>query len=183
MTDLTTIAAVKAYIGKTDMADDAVLQQLVTGYSQFVRSWCSRDFNVQSYDLWRSGRGNVIMITPQWPITAVSAVVVDGTSIPAQASWGAFGYRFTDRSVVLDGGATFTMGASNVHISYSAGYTSIPADVAQAVNELVALRYRLRDKLEWSSKSLAGETVTLITRDMPASVATLLKQYQNVVPL
>jgi hypothetical protein len=183
VTDLTTVAAVKTYIGKTDVADDAALQALVTAYSQFVRSWTNRDFTVQSYDLWRSGRGQVLMLTPQWPITGVTSVTVDGRSIAAQSAWGAYGFRFTDRAVVLDGGACFAPGASNVHIVYSAGYAAIPADVAQAVNELVALRFKLSDKLEWSSKSLAGQTVSLITRDMPASVTTALKQYQNVVPL
>ena len=50
-------------------------------------------------------------------------------------------------------------------------------------NEIVGLRYTLRDKQGWSSKSLAGETVSLITKDMPASVATVLNQYRAVVPI
>ena len=183
MADLTSIAAVKAYIGKSDAGDDACFAMLVTAYSQWVRSWTNRDFNVQTYDIYRSGRGQTLLFLPQWPITSVASVTVDGIAIPAQSSWGTYGYRFDDRSITLEAGAMFTPGQRNIHINFTAGYATIPADIAQAVNELVALRYRLRDKLEWSSKSLAGETVTLNTKDMPASVATILKQYQNVVPL
>jgi hypothetical protein len=54
----------------------------------------------------------------------------------------------------------------------------VPAEIAQACNELVALRYRLRDKLEWSTKALAGESVSLITKDMPAAVSTILNMYR-----
>lgn len=183
MTDLTTTAAVKAYMGLTIAGDDALIASLVSAYSTWVRSWTNRDFTVQTYDMVRSGRGQVVMLTPQYPITGVTSVTVDGISIPAAAAFGKYGFRYTDRMVVMDGGACFTIGSANVEIVYSAGYATIPADIAQAVNELVALRYKLRDKLEWSSKSLAGETVTLNTRDMPASVATLLRQYQNNVPL
>jgi uncharacterized phiE125 gp8 family phage protein len=183
VTDLTTVAAVKAYLGLATVADDAQLQSLVTAYSQFVRSWTGRDFTVQTYDLWRSGRGQVMLMTPQWPIVGIAALTIDGRDIPAAASFGAYGYSFADRMVTLSGGATFSMGANNIHLAYSAGFSSVPADVAQAVNELVALRYKMRDKLEWSSKSLAGETVTLVTKDMPDSVKSILRMYQNNVPV
>ena len=183
MVDLTTTAAVKAYIGKTDNADDAQIGTLVTAYSQWVRSWTNRDFNVQAYNLWRSGRGGVTLILPQWPLISVDALTIEGQAVSPASTWGAYGFRFTDRAITLSGGACFPPGANNINVAFTAGYATIPPDIAQAVNELVGLRYKMRDKLEWSSKSLAGETVSLVTKDMPASVATILKQYQNVVPL
>lgn len=183
MTDLTTVNAVKAYIGKTDPADDGLIQTLVSAYSQAVRSFTSRDFSVQSYDLWRSGRGNVSIALPQWPLVSVQGVTVDGQVIPAQASWGTYGYRFTDREIILDG-AAFSWGNSNVRLQFTAGYTTIPSDIDEAVCELVALRYKMRgDNIAWTSKSLAGETISLNTKDMPAQVAMVLKQYANPVPL
>lgn len=184
MTDLTTSEAVKAYIGKTDFNDDVLLQSLISAYSQWVRSFTNRDFTVDEYEIWRSGRGGVTMLTPQWPIVDVSVVEVDGRSISAAPSFGAYGYRFTDRMVTLSGGATFAFGSNNVRIVYRAGYSEVPLDISEAVAELVALRYKMRgDNIHWMSKSLNGDTVTLNTRDMPAQVATILKQYANPVPL
>ena len=183
MTDLTTTAAVKQYIGKTDSIDDDLFATLVTAYSQWVRSWTNRDFDVRSYNIWRSGRGGVSLILPQWPLVSIDSLTINGQTIAAQASWGDYGFRFSDRAINLDGGCRFWFGSNNINIGFTAGYATIPADIAQAVNELVALRYKLRDKLEWSSKTLAGEVVSLVTKDMPSSVATVLKQYQNVVPL
>lgn len=183
MNDLTTLAAVKAYAGVTGSGDDVLLVSMITAYSQWVRSYTNRDFTVDDYDLWRSGRGSVILLTPQFPIVDVTQVQVDGTNIARAASFGTYGYRFTDRTIVLSGGAVFCVGAENVYVQYRAGYATVPADIVQAVNELITLRYNLRDKLEWSSKSLAGETVSLVQRDMPETVRTILRQYQNPVPL
>jgi len=182
LADLTTVASVKAYAGIASSADDAMLASMVTAYSAWVRSFLNRDLTTNSYDIRRSGRGTLAMQLPQYPVTAVALLEVDGQPIAAQSAWGAPGYRFDDTQIVLDG-YCFTLGISNVHIQFTAGYASPPADIAQALNELITLRYKLRDKLEWSSKSLAGETVSLVQRDMPASVATLLNNWRCVAPL
>lgn len=182
MADLTTVEAVKQFMGKADAADDALLASMVAAYSQWVRSFTNRDFNVAAYDIWRSGRDSDVMMLPQWPIQSVEQVVIEGRVIPPASSFGAYGYRFDERQIVLSG-ARFPIGAMNVNIKFTAGFAVIPADIAQAVNELVSLRYKMRDKQEWVSKSLASETVTLNQRDMPASVATILKQYASKVPL
>lgn len=181
MTDLTTLAAVKAYAGVVGSADDAVLSSLITAYSAWVRSYTNRDFTVSDYDIWRSGRGQTLIMLPQTPVVSVTSLSIDGVSIPAQARFGTYGYRFTPDAIMVDG-TEFTHGANNIRIQFSAGFATVPVDIAQAVNEMVGLRYALRDKQGWSSKSLAGETVSLNTKDMPASVATVLKQYRFVVP-
>jgi hypothetical protein len=182
MGDLTTLAAVKLYLDTTDNASDALLASLVSAYSGFVRSVTNRDFSLKSYSLIRDGAGSRQMWLPQWPIVSVEGVTVDGRAIAQQPSFGAYGYRVTPRAIVLDG-ACFTRGLANVTINYTAGYSVIPPDLAEAVCELVAFRYRLSDKMEWTSKTLAGETVALSTRDAPPGVMTLLSQYTNPVPL
>jgi uncharacterized phiE125 gp8 family phage protein len=184
MTDLTTIAAAKAFLNKSDQVDDVLLAALVASSSQYVRSWTNRDFNPQSYDLYRSGRGQTSILLPQWPVTAVTSVAVDGLGIALAPSFGAFGYRFTDRAVTLSGGAAFTHGTDNIHIVYQAGFVTIPADIAQATAELAAFRFKQRgDNIGWRSKSLAGEVVTFNTDDMPKAVLTVLKQYMNPLNL
>lgn len=183
MADLTTLAAVKSYVGITSSADDEQLTSLITAYSEWARSVMSRDITVQSYVSWSSGRGGVSMLVREWPIVSVTALAIEGVTIPAAPAWNAYGYRFAERSITLSGGIIFPIGFDNVRVAYSAGFAVIPADIAQAINELVGLRYKMRDKIEWSSKSLAGETVSLVTKDMPDSVRTVLRNYTNVVPV
>lgn len=183
MSDLTTLETVKAYLGKSDHADDTVLQTLITAYSQAVRSYTNRDFTTDTYDIWRSGRGSVTLLTPQYPIVGVNIVEVDGVSIPAAPRFGAYGYRYSDRMVMLSGGAVFAIGAHNIHIQYTAGYATPPADVSEAVVELVALRFKMKgDNANWVSKSLNGDTITLNTKAMPEQVQMILNQYRNNVP-
>lgn len=182
MADLTTLAAVKAYAGVVGSADDASLQSLITAYSAYVQQWMNRQILTASYTNTFSGKNNTAQMLPQYPVTAVSAVTVDGVAIPARTTPTGMGYFFDDDSVVLSG-YTFSKGRSNVSISYTAGYATVPAEIAQAVNELVGLRYALKDKQGWSSKTLAGETVSLITGDMPSSVKTILGNWKAVVPL
>ena len=180
--DFTTMAAVKTYLGLTISTDDAEIATLITAYSAGMRTFMNRDITSNSYDIRRSGQSTLSMLMPQYPITAVALLEINGQAIPAQPAWGQPGYYFDDIQIALEC-YCFHRGISNVHIQYTAGYATVPADLAQACIELVALRYRLRDKLEWSTKSLAGESVTLITKDMPSSVATALKNWRAVAPL
>ncbi|BCA57687.1 hypothetical protein [Sphingomonas sp. HMP6] len=182
MTDLTTLASFKAYAGVVISTDDAAIQNLITAYSGFVRTYCNRDFSVQSYSRRFDGRNNARQTVPQYPIQSVTAVTIDAQSIAPQATFGAVGYRYDDTTVMVDG-YRFTKGNANILIAWTAGYPVVPPDLAQAVNEVVGLRYALRDKQGWSSKALAGETVSLITKDMPSSVQTILKNYRAVVSL
>lgn len=176
MTDLTTLSSAKGYLGLGVSTDDAVISSLISAYSEWARSYMNRDIALTSYTRLFSGRNTARLILPQWPIVSITSLTVGVQAITAQSGYGQLGFRFDEDSIVLDG-YRFERGDSNIAVAWSAGWATIPYDMAQAINEIVGLRYRMRDKLEWSSKGLAGETVTLITRDMPASVKTVLDQY------
>jgi len=182
LADLTTVASVKLYAGITSDADDGLLTSMVTGISAAVRSICNRDITTNTYDIVRSGRGTFAMQMPQYPISAVGLIEVNGQAIPMQPAWGALGYRFDEEQIVLNG-YCFERGYSNVHIQFTAGFPTPPTDIAETLNELITLRYRLRDKIEWSSKTLAGETVSLVQKSAPDWVKTVLSSYTRVAPL
>jgi uncharacterized phiE125 gp8 family phage protein len=182
MGDLTTLASFKTYAGVAVTTDDVVISSLITAYSAYVQQWMNRNILTQTYSETYNGRDHIAQMLPQWPVTAVSAVTIDGVSIPARTSATGAGY-FTDGEAVILASYSFAKGRANVTISYTAGYATVPAELAQAVNELVNLRYKLRDKQEWSSKSLAGETVSLVTKDMPDSVRSTLNMWRAVVPV
>ena len=182
MADLTTLASVKAYLGISGSADDALLSQLISACSGAVQSLLNRCIVSSAIEIWRDGRGGQAMTLPDYPVTEVFLLEIDGQAIPPSAGAGMPGYRFTDTKIVLDG-YRFTAGIGNVHIDFTAGYDEVPADIAQAVNELVAMRYKERDRIGHKSKSLAGETVAFITAAMPESVKAALAPYAQMVPL
>ena len=161
--------------------DEALLTRLLTAESTFIETWCSRIFSPTDYVETRDGNGQSRMSPQCWPMLSIASVVVDGTAIPAAVGATGSGYFIVGKSIQLRG-YSFTRGAGNVVLSYNAGFATIPADVQQAAIELAAMRYRERDRVGMSSISGAGETTSFITRDMPASVLTLLGQYKQVVP-
>lgn len=182
LSDFTDLDSLKAYASIDYATDDVTLNQMIAAFSTWVRGQVNRDVTTNDYDIRRSGRRTFAMQLPQYPITAVEMLEIDGRSIPSQASWGSPGYRFDEEQIVLTGHC-FTRGISNVRVQFTAGFYDPPADLALAVNELVTLRYRMRDKLEWSSKGLAGETVSLVQKAMPEWVKMTLASYQMKAPL
>lgn len=180
--DLTTLANVKSWLAITATTDDTLLTRLVTAASQFIQAWLNRDLASQSYSETRDGHGGPVMPFRDFPVTAVSSLTIDGNTIPAAADMVSLGYRFTDTRLILQG-YVFTRGAANVQINYTAGYASIPSEIEQACIELVSMRYRERDRIGHASKSLAGETVQFIVKDMPDSVRTILNNYKKVISL
>lgn len=180
MTDLTTFESFIAWNGEIADTDVEGVKALIAACSQWFRSATGRDIDLRSYTRRFDGRNNARLLLPQYPVVSVSAVSVGGVAIPAQPAEGRPGWFFDADSICLDG-YRFERGTGNVSIAWQAGYAAIPADIEQAVNELVGLRHAMRDKQGWASKSLAGETVALLTKDMPDSVKAVVEQYRAEV--
>lgn len=184
MADLTTLANVKTWMGlpadNTD--DDALLNRLISSASAFIQTWLNRSIASQAYNEARDGTGGARMMFADYPVTAVSSVVVDGLPILASPDGVQPGYYFDDKSIML-AGYVFGRGMNNVKLSYTAGYVVTPPEIEQACIELISLRYKERDRIGFQSKSLAGETVTFFIRDMQDGVRTTLNNYRKVVPV
>jgi uncharacterized phiE125 gp8 family phage protein len=183
--DLTTLANVKAWLSPplTATVDDALLARLVTAASQFIQTWLNRTILLQTYAETRNGPGSTRLFLRNRPVTAVSALTIDGVAIPPShpAPTGA-GYLFDDSSLYLVG-YLFRRGVQNIQVTYTAGFAEIPPELEQACIELVALRYKERDRIGQVSKNLGGEVVSFTQKDLPPDVATLLNQYLSLVPV
>jgi hypothetical protein len=183
MGDLTTLATTKAWLGiPTGTTEDTLLNRLITAASGFIQSWLNRQLLSASYTETRDGHGGPTMVFANYPVTAVASVTVDGVAIPAAASVLANGYRFTGTMISL-AGYLFTRGTGNVTLVYTAGYAAVPSEIEQACLELIGYKYKERDRIGHESKSLAGEVVTFITKDMPEPVKAILKNYRKVAPI
>ncbi len=182
MADLTTLTAVKQWLGLQNNADDALITSMVSQYSEAVQTWLGRDLLSHSVTEKRSGTGGAVMAFSDYPVTAVAAVAVNGQAIAASAGYGQAGYQFDDQFIYLTGYA-FPRGTNNVQLQYTAGFATTPPDIARAVIELIALRFKEKDRIGHSSKSLAGETVSYIVKDFPDSVRATLDKYKKVIPI
>lgn len=120
--DLTTLERVKAYLGLSAVEADAKLSQFISSSSAWVVSQLGRSVLSTTYTETRDGDGSDLLILERWPVNAVSSLTVDGTAVPAAATYADSGYMLVPPSAVRVSGYTFTCGAGNISITYRAGY-------------------------------------------------------------
>jgi hypothetical protein len=186
--DLCQLADVKGWLNLAVTSDDVLLNRLITRVSEFIRSYTQLNFDVENYTEYRSGVGwgQAMLVTRNQPIVSVASLTVDSVSIPAlpnnipDPTGQGYSYGTTHISLY---GYSFTRGRDNIIVVYSAGYASVPFDLAQAAIELTCFKYREKDRIGHASKSMSGEVVSFITKEMPNSVESALNKYRRVIPI
>jgi hypothetical protein len=182
---LTTLADVKAYLNIADTLSDALLTSLIGAVSGWVERRIQRNILEATYTDTYSGKGipQTSQMLRNYPIVAVSSLSIDGVILPASPAFGQAGYGFDEYSVFLTG-YYFGKGRNNIVISYTAGYAATPADLNQAVIEVVSLRFRERSRVGEISHHVGSETVvSFVQKDVPADVLTLLQRYEKRIPV
>lgn len=185
---LTTLASVKTWlsIDNTNTANDSLLNDLIDSCSSYIETWLNRTILQANYSEDYCGYGTNVISVANYPIVSVSSVTVNGVAqkILPFSDYNSTGIKFIDRRIIAQN-FFFPRGISNISINYAAGFAAVPADIKQACNELVALRYKngRGERLGVSSKSLAGETVSFFSGEMADSTKQLLLQWRNVLPV
>lgn len=179
MADLTTLVNAKAWLGLTDTTDDTLLTRLVSAVSAAAESRMGRSIALHAYTVTLNGSGKCVLAFPDRPVATVTSVTVDGVAIPPSSGPGAAGYQF-DQSFLYLVGYEFTRGRQNVVLQYNAGLSSTPLDLEQAVLDIIAFKYKERDRIGQSSKILAGETIGFF-RDVPPDALRVIDDYGRVL--
>jgi hypothetical protein len=190
--------------------DDALLARLITAASGLITAWLNRPIVSADWQETRDAVGGDTFVFAVQPVTAVLLVVANGVAIPpvpplafagagsAVASAGqpptpeplpwSSGYLFTPTAITIRG-YWVPRRKISVLLQYTAGFQTVPFDIAQACIELVCRKYRERTRIGERSKSLGGgetvayETVSFSLRDMASDIQLLLQQYRQVAPI
>ena len=203
--DLCQLADVKAWLQTGQNAfpatDDGLLSRLIAAASRFIESWLGRPVAEADWLETRDGLGTVEETRLQFacfPVTAVLSVAVDGVIVPPlptspadavilPASVAA-GYLFSPTQLVIRGFCV-PRKAQCIALQYRAGYFEVPADLAQACIELVARKYRERNRIGERARALGGggtasyTTTAFSLRDLSTDIQALLSQYRAVAPV
>lgn len=179
MADLANIQDVKDWLELKSATDDALLGRLLTASSRAIEKYLGRPVLQQTVTELYDGNGSCRMILPllvDQPLVSVTSLTIDGTAIPAAATIADPGYRAYGSRIVLNGYA-FCRGALNVEITYVAGWTAAPEDLAQACIDLVAYTYRNRSHIGVAAKTINTEVVSFIQKAIPDHVQRVLDTY------
>lgn len=180
--DLCELADVKAWLNITAAADDALLQRLITASSVFMQNWMNRTFATAPYAETRDGSGSDTLVLANTPVTAVSSLTVGGIAQGPSPDGIQPGYVFSDTAVYLIG-SSFPAGRRNVAVTYTAGYTTVPQDLAQGCIDLVGWAYRGKQHIGQTGTGMGPEHISFSLKDMPDSTKTVMNQYKKVVPI
>jgi Phage gp6-like head-tail connector protein len=175
--DFCTLDQAKSWLKVTSVVDDELLSMLIAQTSEYIRSVMSRDLYSRAYTEVRDGNGADTLVLANFPATSVSSVIVASQALNSSE------YVIDDMSITLLNGRQFTKGRKNISLSYVAGFAVIPADITRACMELVGKKYRERDRIGQSSKTLAGEIVSFTPSDMTDELKSVMRQYQRVTPI
>ena len=180
--DLTTLADVKAYLSIAGSADDALLADLITKCSFAVGNYLNRNLLSQSYVERYDGQDGPLLMLRNTPVTAVTSLALNGVAL-APTDGVTVGYGLAP-NYVYGVGLRFSRGIQNVAISYTAGYSAVPLDVAEAVVEFVSDRYRLRGRLGENTKSMPqGGSTSYDMSYMSKKVQGSLSNYRRMIPI
>ena len=184
MADLTTLANVKSYLSLTteDNARDALLTRLITAASNFIETILNRVFASADYTVTLNGNGTYYMMLPNYPVSRITSVNIDGQNIPASTGFTEPGWFLANDCVCLRG-YIFREDNANVVVAYTAGFGSTPAVIEDACIELVARKYKYKDRVGESSKVVGGMQVNYEAHDLTDEMKSVLRNFQKVVPV
>lgn len=176
--DLCTLAEARRYVNVSGTDDDELLQQIITSTSEMFNRHCNRNLLEKEYTETFDGNGKTLMILENYPINSVLSLSINGANVAPYTFGASQGYIAKNHLLTVYGTA-FVRGFQNVSINYMAGFQTPPYDLQQACLEVVALRYKERDRVGHISKQLGDETVSYLIKALTDNAQQTLKSYKR----
>jgi uncharacterized phiE125 gp8 family phage protein len=172
---LTSLEAVKAYlkINLTETNDDALLEDLINASSSAIENYCKRNFIEQDYvDEEYDGNGLSGLYLRQYPVKAITSVSIEELTLSATD------YK-CKKSIgkLIRKNCRWPEGEINILVSYTAGYSKIPADLELACKHLV-MSYFKSDVASFSTTFQEG--IVFRPEALPSQVKVLVQPYKKV---
>ena len=162
---------IEKYLKTTFDANDETIAALIDHVTAMIDSYCGRDFlahtgEVEYHD--GKGRGHNVIMLKNYPVTAVTEVVEDGTTLTANEDyiWYADGRIVKCVNGLVDPNTTYWKAKLKaIKVTYNYGYSTVPTEIKSVCIQLCVewlKKYALKfaDVGAAESVSLAGITVT-----------------------
>lgn len=193
--DLCTLPQVREWLtlATAQIGDNDLLTRLITACSAGIKDYVQRPLLSASYTESYNGTGTSRLVLRNFPITAVTSLLIGNVAVTQAPNPTAYGFLFDGDVLYLStaGAATapnvgniFPAGNQNVQVVYTAGYADTPDDIVQACVEFVAYKYNQRKHIGRKSDNIqaGGMGTTYQEGYMPPEVKLMLNKYKRVVP-
>ena len=193
---LTSLDNLKRYLEISSSSNDALLESLIEAVSKQFAVYTGRNLTLRSYsplaesddydpdNAVLDGSGHAELLLPQYPVDQVTGVTLNGAALSPAQPGGASGWWLDHRAglVVLKDGL-FSRGGGNVLVAYRAGFSPVPADLAQAALEQAAMRFQESSaghgRLGVAARTLADGSLSYSQKALLPQVREVLDRYRN----
>jgi uncharacterized phiE125 gp8 family phage protein len=193
MADLTTLTKVKSYLGISNSTHDTLLSSIITSVSAGVESFCGRRFGSASYTEYYDTDGETKIFLPNYPVTTLTSVKYQGGTWD-NITWFDYptpGYLLTGEQGRISFAGSLPTITKYLQIVYTGGYLidfanetnpalhTLPFDLTQIVNELIASTFNTRTSGGISNMSTEGQSITFSTQSITKDYQNKLARYIN----
>lgn len=203
--DLCLVADVNLWLGNPNPGpDDALIQRVITAFSQYVLNRTSRGadlYSSASASERYNGNGSDRLMVRRYPVTAVASLTVNNQPVTLSPDGVQAGFVIdtagSQNSIVLVGGGgafsgsytqmgfgvgicRFAEGTQNIAITYTAGFATVPYDLNQAAISIVATNYRKKNWLGQGSQMQPGVGTTSYRKfEMSEEDDAIISRYER----
>jgi uncharacterized phiE125 gp8 family phage protein len=192
MADLTTLTKVKTYLGISGSTQDTLLSSLITAVSAGIESFCGREFGSATHTEYYDTDGETKIFLPNYPVSSLTSVKYQ-TGTWDNITWTTYpasGYLLTGDQGRLSFAGTLPKITKYLQIVYVGGYLidfdnegtathTLPYDLTQIVNELIASTYNTRSSGGINTMSTEGQSITFSTQSITKDYQNRLARYIN----
>ena len=173
MADLTTKAKVKTYLGVTGTTDDDLIDSIIDGVSAMAETFCKRNFLRATYtEYFDTDSGDKKIFLRNTPIISVTSLSYKTGNFgnPTYVAYETNDYLLKNTGIIS---LSHTMPDAEQFLKavYVGGYLidfategavthTLPADLTQAITEIVAENYQQRASQSVLSETTEGQSVT-----------------------
>lgn len=185
---LTTLSKVKEFLAETSTGLDTPIASLITSVGARIASYTGRarlDHGSVSDEVHDGDTSRYAVILREWPVTAVSAVVVNGETLGGTESTVDSSRGILTRTPVNTWSPVpWPEGRRNIVVSYNAGYDTIPSDLEYAATVQVAWDLKRSGhkggRLGERSQTIGDGTAVYMVDAWAPEVLSILSVYRRV---
>lgn len=185
---LTSLTSLKTHLGISTSTHDTLLETLIDAASDWIENECGgrrffeTTYTQELYDGDHDHTGRRWLQLKNFPITSTEAFVAQyKTGSNSSPTWTSFTVdefeKYDDSGRVYFTGG-LRPGRLNIRVTYSAGYASIPHDLAHAANKLAAKAYNRR-KSEGTLEEEVGTARIQWAGMMDTELMNILSRYKD----
>lgn len=182
---LVSLDEAKTFLKISASSEDSVIEDFINRASIWANDYTGRRLKSRSNSDKYDGDGSDLLLLRDYPLVSITDLRIDdGTYEGAPPPTSSEDYALNSQSglIKLKNGVLFVKGFQNVHIIYTAGYTTAPETVKEAVLLYVGHLYRRQyadQKFGVQSETVGDRTTTYGSDDIIPKAKSLLNPYRS----